>query len=221
MWRSYIAIGDSATEGVGDDVGGLVCRSWTDLVADTLASVGGGLHYRNLGKKGATAPVVLSEQVPLLRDAGPDLVSVTVGANDARRPDWTAAEFSADYEAILSAIDNGRVTILTLAYPDIADSLRRAGHEIRQSWRPYFERVHAVNDVIRRVGERHGAYLVDLEALEAAKDLRYISADFTHPNALGYLYTAKEALKLLGERCGLPGLADALSEEPASPSKSH
>jgi hypothetical protein len=33
MWTAYMAIGDSVSEGVGDDVGDVRCRSWTDWVA--------------------------------------------------------------------------------------------------------------------------------------------------------------------------------------------
>jgi lysophospholipase L1-like esterase len=210
VWSSYLAIGDSATEGVGDAVGDLECRSWTDLLAEGLVPVMHGLSYRNIARKGVTASVVLREQIPVLEQMRPDFVSITVGANDARVPDWTPEAFRAQFASILEVAVGAGARVMTLAYPDVVSAIERAGHEIPPSWRPYFDRVHKVNEVIRAVGGRYDAWLLDLESLSEAQDLRYFSRDFTHPNALGYLMTAQVALGIVAERLGLPDLADAV-----------
>lgn len=211
MWRSYLAMGDSATEGVGDDVPGIPCRSWADLVAEALQREIPGLVYRNIGRKGATAQVVLEQQVPVLREVRPDFVTLTVGANDARRPEWTLESLDAQLQAILEATREAGARPMMFAYPDILPVIQAAGHEIRDSWRPYFERMHAVNDAIRAVAARNGALLLDLECLETARDPRILSRDFTHPNALGYLLTAREALRILAPALGIPALAEAVA----------
>lgn len=211
MWKSYLAMGDSTTEGVGDAVGDLECRSWTDWVADALHSVAPGLQYRNVAVRGATAQDVLREQVPVLSHLRPDFVSLTVGANDARERNWAADTFEADYASILEAIARCGAQVMTATYPDIRPALENAGQPVPEAWRPYFERMHDISDIIRRVGERHHAYLLDLESHDMAKDPKYVSRDFTHPNALGYRLTAHEALTVLADRLGLPELASATS----------
>ena len=210
MWTSYLAMGDSTTEGVGDAVGDLECRAWTDWVADALRSGAPELQYRNIAKRGATAQDVLREQVPLFEQWRPDFASLTVGANDARKRDWTADAFEADYASILEAIEHCGAQVMTATYPDIRPALEKAGQPVPEAWRPYFERMHEVSEIIRCVGKRHHAYLLDLESHDMAQDPRYISRDFTHPNALGYRMTAHLALTVLAAQLGLPELASAI-----------
>lgn len=211
MWRSYLAMGDSATEGVGDDVPGIPCRSWADLVAEALQAEFPGLEYRNVGRKGATAELVIDQQLPVLRDMRPDFVTLTVGANDARRPEWTPEMFEAHLMTIVEAEREAGARTMMFAYPDIRSVIERAGHEVRESWRLYFDRMHAVNDVIREVAAHTGALMLDLECLEGARDPRILSRDFTHPNALGYLLTAREALGVLARELDIPALASAVT----------
>ena len=210
MFKSFLAIGDSITEGYGDPVGGLACRSWADWVFDALRTVAPDLAYRNVGSKGATASTILREQVPEIEAVRPDLVSVTVGANDARKPGWTAKVFESQYASILDAISDAGAQVMTAAYPDITPALERAGQPVPESWRPYFERMHDVDEVIRQVGARYDAWLVDLEFDAMAKEPRYLSRDFAHPNALGYRESARVALGVLADRLAMPELAEII-----------
>lgn len=204
MWSAYLAIGDSASKGVGDDVGALRCRSWTELLAEGLASDSPELKYRNVAYRGATAPGILRMQLPHLQEFGPDLVSVTVGANDARDPKWTAGAFSANFSAILAAIDDAGAQSMVATYPDIRSIFEQLGRNIRPSWKPYFERVREVNRIIREAGRSFDSLLVDLEWSEAATDPQYLSSDFTHPNAIGYRLAARTALEAIEERKSRP-----------------
>jgi len=50
--RSFVAVGDSFTEGLADDRGDGVFRGWADLVAQRLAQREPGLRYANLAVRG-------------------------------------------------------------------------------------------------------------------------------------------------------------------------
>lgn len=196
MWSKFLALGDSVTEGIGDDVGDLACRSWADWMVDGLRVGLPELEYRNVASGGATALTVLRTQIPEIEKFGPDLVSVTVGANDARVRDWTAAAFESEYALILESVASAGAQAMTATYADVEGVIKQSGGAIRESWRLYFDRMHEVNEVIRRVGERFDACLVDMESTQA-NDMRYLSRDMTHPNALAYRFIGQAALEAL------------------------
>ena len=60
MYASYVAIGDSFTEGVGDDLPDGRLRGWADLVAVGLAAAANQpVRYANLAIRGRKlAPIV-------------------------------------------------------------------------------------------------------------------------------------------------------------------
>jgi lysophospholipase L1-like esterase len=198
-WARYLALGDSVSEGVGDDAEGVTCRSWADWLVDGLRETAPRLEYRNVALRGATCATVLDQQLPEIARLSPDLVSVTIGGNDARVAEWTAPGFEAEYSAILEAIASAGALALTATYADVEAVIAQAGGTIRDSWRLYFERMHEVNAVIRDVSARYDACLVDMEST-AASDPRYLSSDFTHPNALAYRMIGQFALDALAAR---------------------
>ncbi|MCU1593031.1 MAG: hypothetical protein JWO12_423, partial [Frankiales bacterium] len=64
-WDSYVAIGDSTTEGLEDlhDDGGY--RGFADRLAEHIASAQGSLLYANLAVRGRKAAEVRQEQLPV------------------------------------------------------------------------------------------------------------------------------------------------------------
>jgi lysophospholipase L1-like esterase len=196
MWARYLALGDSVTAGYGDDTDDLECRSWADWLVDGLRAATPSLEYRNVAAPGATAAVLLASQVPEIERFRPDLVSVTVGANDARVAEWTAEGFKDQFATILRCATSAGAQVMTATYADVESTIRTAGGEIRNSWRLYFDRMHEVNEAIREVGRTFDAVLVDMESSEA-NDARYLSRDFTHPNALAYRLIGRVAHQTL------------------------
>lgn len=86
----YVAIGDSLSEGVGDEPwpdGSL--RGWTDRLAVLLAdhhAPGRAVTYANLAVRGLTASRVRDTQVEVAAAMHPDVVTLTAGMNDLLRP---------------------------------------------------------------------------------------------------------------------------------------
>ena len=194
-----MAIGDSITEGFGDSVPGLECRSWADWVADALLAIEPTLEYRNIGLRGTTTADVLLDQLSAVLVARPELVSITIGGNDARLPAWTPEQFEREFTELLSGVASTGAQLVTFAYPDIRPGIKAAGVEVRDSWALYFERLTVVDAVIRDVSQRFGTCLLDFEHFEAASSPENLSADYTHPNARGYRLAAEVALGRLTE----------------------
>ncbi|MEY2847735.1 MAG: hypothetical protein RI885_400, partial [Actinomycetota bacterium] len=86
-FTSYVAIGDSFTEGVGDEVSGGRVRGWADLVAQGLALASSDpVTYANLAIRGRLLEPIVVEQAPAAIALRPALVSFNGGGNDMLRP---------------------------------------------------------------------------------------------------------------------------------------
>jgi len=197
MWTRYVALGDSITEGYGDPVDGERLRSWTDWLADDLTRTSPGLAYRNLGLRASTCRDVLLGQIPAAVGAEPDLVTLTVGANDALGPDWSVARFRETFARTLEPLMELGADVVTYCYPDVGPQLAHAGHRLAPAWATYVERTRDANDAIRGVSAGVGALVLNYERFSPLLDPANISADRIHPNARGYRLAAHEALTRL------------------------
>jgi lysophospholipase L1-like esterase len=104
--NSFVALGDSFTEGVGDYYeDGLSCRGWADRFAEDLAAQRApGLRYANLAIRGKLLDQVIEEQVPAALALAPDLVSVAAGGNDLLRPRADPDQLAAMFEEMVVAL---------------------------------------------------------------------------------------------------------------------
>lgn len=85
----YAAIGDSFTEGIGDE-GPEGPVGWADRVAARLAD-DHDLLYANFAVRGRRLDAVIDEQVPaaLSLDPPPTMITFCAGGNDLLRPRFT------------------------------------------------------------------------------------------------------------------------------------
>src|SRR5277367_2761427 len=83
---SFVAIGDSFTEGLDDPAPGGGFRGWADRAAGLLAVEYPGLRYANLAVRGKLLRQIVAEQVPAAAAMSPGLVSIAGGGNDILRP---------------------------------------------------------------------------------------------------------------------------------------
>jgi len=83
----YVAIGDSFTEGVGDDLPDGGVRGWADLVAQGLAdATSQPVQYANLAIRGRLLGPIIEQQLEPALALGPTLISINGGGNDMLRP---------------------------------------------------------------------------------------------------------------------------------------
>ena len=83
---SFVAIGDSFTEGLNDAAPGGGYRGWADRLAGLIAVEHPGLRYANLAVRGKLIRQIVAEQVPAAIAMSPGLVSLAAGGNDIIRP---------------------------------------------------------------------------------------------------------------------------------------
>src|SRR6478609_6132335 len=167
----YIALGDSTAQGVGasNPADGYVGR-----LADELESrTGRSLRVVNLSVSGAKVADVVRDQLPLLAEVlaegqEPNLVTVTIGANDTGRT--SAEDFAADMQQVIDALPP------TSRVADVPYFRGRRG-------RSAFELSGIIRD---QVAARGDLVQVDLLINTRGLRLREYADDLFHPSALGY-----------------------------------
>ena len=112
--RSYVALGDSFSEGVGDPdpdrPNGV--RGWADRAAEVMAEHEPGFRYANLAIRGRKMHQVLTEQVDAALEMSPDLVTVYAGGNDILRPKVDIDSIVAPYGAALRRLRDAGTRVL-------------------------------------------------------------------------------------------------------------
>ncbi|MGO3328544.1 SGNH/GDSL hydrolase family protein [Gordonia sp. (in: high G+C Gram-positive bacteria)] len=188
----FVAIGDSQTEGMCDELGPDTYRGWADRLAEQLADINPGLHYANLAIRGKNTRNTLNEQLAPALAMKPDLVAAPLGMNDViGRADLDVVH--ADLEQIYGALAETGATVIISTFPDIA--------QINPLGRAFESRLFEVNDIMRGFARRHGFVLVDLFAAPVLRDRRAWSTDRLHASSLGHGRFAAGAAHALG----LPG----------------
>lgn len=192
-WQHYVALGDSLTAGVGDEVTGIETRGWADRFADALRAT----HYTNLAKRGATTDDMLARQVNPALALNPDIVSLLAGGNDMRQPDWNPERTRENLRAILTPFAERGISLLTFTMVDIFPAFPA---EQQMLFRQTQMLLHTVNDLMRDVSRELGAIVVDLQNAPEMLDLTTLSQDMIHPNMLGYQRIAQIAIAQVLER---------------------
>lgn len=101
-----MAVGDSFTEGVGDERPDGSVRGWADLVAQGLAdATGEPVQYANLAIRGRLLGPIVAEQLEPALALDPTLITFNGGGNDMLRPGtdlpWVVGTTRAAIERIL------------------------------------------------------------------------------------------------------------------------
>lgn len=207
-WRRFVAVGDSFTEGLADEHPTLAGEhvGWADRVAGALAArnarEGLDLRYANLAVRGRRIDAVLAEQLPAALALRPDLVSLSAGGNDVLRPRVSIPQVMGTLEAAVG-------------------QLRAAGSDVvlftsaNVSWIPVVGRITPRlvehNAELWAIGQRTGAFVVDIYTLRALRDPRMYAEDRIHLSSQGHARVAAQVLWTLG----LPVDDDGWADPPA------
>ncbi|MGI5327779.1 SGNH/GDSL hydrolase family protein [Actinomadura nitritigenes] len=177
--RTYVAIGDSFTEGLNDPYPGEDdrFRGWADRLAEHLAEHTPGLRYANLAVRGKLVRQIVDDQVPRAVGLNPDLVTFCAGGNDMIRP-------GADPDALAVVFDDAvrrlratgsRVVVFT----GFDTRGLRSGSRIRGKAATY-------NMHLRAIADRRGCSVVDLWSLRIFNDPRAWYEDRLHLSPEGH-----------------------------------
>jgi len=171
-WRSFVALGDSFTEGLDDFRVDGSPRGWADRVAEQLGAAHPGLRYANLAVRGKLLDDVVTEQVPVAERLRPDLISFSAGGNDIIRLACDVDDLAARFDAALSRVAAIGATVIVFTGFDV-----RRMHPLIRRLRG---RIACFNEMMRSSAEHHGSVVVDLWGMSVLGDPRAWSADRLH-----------------------------------------
>lgn len=187
-------MGDSFTEGVGDDQADGSIRGWADRVADGLA-VHGGEHvfYANFAVRGRLLSAIAGEQVDaaLALDPKPDLLVINGGGNDMLRPDYSTERCVGLLASVVERAAEAGVDLLILSGPNPSERLPMSATFNRRGR----ELTDAIPGLIAGL---EGATFINCFDDEELGDGRYWSEDRLHLNPLGHERVAAIVLTALG-----------------------
>ncbi len=189
----YVAIGDSFTEGVGDEQPGGGTRGWADLVATGLASATGEtVQYANLAIRGRLLEPIATTQLDaaLALSPPPTLLTFNGGGNDMMRPgvDLTRLVRLTEH-AIRRCADAGvRMVLLSGADPSARLPFGRMIHR----------RGTELTVAVAELADRHDLVFVDMFNDQEIRKPGYWSADRLHLNGDGHRRVASRVLAALG-----------------------
>jgi lysophospholipase L1-like esterase len=195
-WRSFVAVGDSFTEGMDDrDPSGTGYRGWADLVAAHLAAEAAArseeFHYANLAIRGRLFAGVVEQQVPKALEMRPDLVTFAAGGNDALRRNFDGPALIARFEEVIARLRGVGADVTLFRFADM--SRRLPGKRI------ILPRTSFLNDAVVEVAARQGAYVVDLWSdEELSVNTAMWSEDRLHLSTAGHHRVAGHVLTALG-----------------------
>lgn len=189
VWTSYIAIGDSFTEGLDDWRDDGVPRGWADRLAERLAEDAPFLRYANLAVRGKLLDQIVADQLPAAEALRPDLITFCAGGNDIIRP-------RCSLDSLAQRLDHATGRLAATG----ADVVMFTGFDTRKV--PVLNtvrgRIAAFNAVLRDIAARHGCTLVDLWAMAPLAEPASWGRDRLHLTPDGHRRVALGVCEALG-----------------------
>jgi len=192
----YVALGDSFTEGVGDEMLGGWVRGWADLVAGVLSErwlredpAGERTGYANLAVRGKLLGAIIDEQLDPALVLHPDLITFAGGGNDMLRPRTDTLTLLRLIDLTVARMTDSGATVVMFTGADPCDGLPM-GARIRTSG-------NRLAAGARTIADRRGALLVDLWPIEELRHPGYWASDRLHLNEIGHQQVAGRVLDVL------------------------
>lgn len=192
---SFVAIGDSFTEGLNDPAPGGGFRGWADRLAGLLAAQYPGLRYANLAVRGKLLREIVAEQLPAAAAMSPGLVSLAGGGNDILRPGADPDTLAELFDVAVARLRETGAQVLIFTGSD------PVGIPVLRLLRG---RIAAYNMHLRAIADARDCYLVDLWSMRFLRDMNAWSTDRLHLSPESHQRVALRAAEVLG----IPGNGD-------------
>ncbi|MGW1677571.1 SGNH/GDSL hydrolase family protein [Saccharopolyspora sp. NPDC002376] len=192
-WDSFVALGDSFTEGLDDARPNGAFRGWADRVAEHLTADNPDLSYANLAVRGKLIRQIVDDQVPQAIELRPGLVSFTAGGNDIIRPGSDPDTVAQLFEPAVAELRAAGIDVLIGTGFDTTET---------PILRHVRGKVGTYNSHLRSIADRHGCYVLDLWSMRVLRDSRAWSDDRLHLSADGHRRVALRACEALGVETG-------------------
>lgn len=215
QWRSYVALGDSITEGLGDSsrMQGGEYYGWATrlglLLARSAARTPDGtsetdMNFANLAVRSRRVSD-MAEQVDRALELTPDLVSMLIGSNNLVAPRVKISALTTELAHQVARLRAAGIDVL-LATPFLP---RRAVSRVIAG------RFAAFNNQIRTIAREQGCLLLDIDTIPEIGDLQNWCEDRVHLASSGHRILAYRAAAVLGvpDAAVLGSLEAALHDE--------
>ena len=193
-YGSYVAIGDSLSEGLGDFTFHKTRRynGWTDRLAGLLAKEaqdeGREFEFANFALRGSKIKTIMDWQLKRALETNADLVTVMAGSNDLTTAPEKLPELRDIYrQGLQRLIDSGSDVI-------IANTINPLHLRV---FKPLRYRAERMSDLITGLGHEFRIPVLDLFGIEHFRDICYWADDMVHFSGHGHVKVANEAAKLL------------------------
>ncbi|WP_329563074.1 SGNH/GDSL hydrolase family protein [Kitasatospora sp. NBC_01266] len=197
-FTSYLALGDSFTEGMCDDLGpdGRY-RGWADRLATALALEvldpevdGGDFRYANLAVRGKLIGQIVEEQLDPALACGAELVTLAGGLNDVLRP---GCEIAVVQRRLGAAVERLLATGAVVVLFTSTDPSRRMAGSAR-----LMPAIHQLRAFVTELGAHPRVAVVDLFPAACFDDRRLWAEDRLHLSPEGHRRVAEAARQALG-----------------------
>jgi lysophospholipase L1-like esterase len=201
LYRSYVALGDSLTEGLGDTdfTRNRLNKGWADRLAGILAAeakqFGEPFEYANLAVRGQTIAEILTSQLEDALRIKPDLVTIMAGANDIMSSRRNHDSIRALLRGAISRLHDQGIQVLVVNtinpahYPVFAVMARKS---------------REMSDLIEAVAREFEAPVLDLYSLEQFGRMSFWYDDLVHFSNHGHAMIANLAAEKLKLSFRLP-----------------
>ncbi len=190
--RSFVAIGDSFTEGLDDPAVGDMprFRGWADRVAEHFTTLEPQFRYANLAIRGRRLDEIIDEQLPRALELRPELVSLAGGTNDVLRPKVDLDRLGRRFQdAVRRLRENGSQVVL---FQSVDPTLR--SKLIGRS----LPRINALTTIVEETAERYQCSIVKLWGARVLEHPDMWSEDRLHLSSAGHQRVAGAVLEALG-----------------------
>ncbi|MDY7088964.1 MAG: SGNH/GDSL hydrolase family protein [Actinomycetota bacterium] len=188
-YRSFVAMGDSFTEGLNDAYPDGSFRGWADLVAARLAvDSGPDFGYANLAIRGKVMHEIIEEQLEPTLAMRPDLVSIAAGGNDALRVRVDPYALVRQLDGVVRRLRESGAEVILFRFADVTVHLPAI----------LGRRAAVLNDGASMLAARYDAHLVDLFGDNAFHHPHMWAPDRLHLSPAGHRRTAGHVLNVLG-----------------------
>ena len=211
IYTSYVAIGDSLSEGLGDFnfETQREHNGWTDRLAALLSAeakeLGVDFRYANLALRGSKIRTIMGSQLEAALRLQPDLVTIMAGSNDFMASDKALLELEQLYRDGIKLLLAAGCDVL------VANTIRPAHLRVFKKVLP---RASRMSSMIERVARDLGVQVIDVHGTEWNSRLCYWAEDMVHFSGHGHIKIANHAAEMLGLKFRMPELPESQMQAP-------
>jgi lysophospholipase L1-like esterase len=187
----YVALGDSFTEGVGDELPDGRVRGWADLVAEGMAAASPDrVLYANLAIRGRLLDRIIDTQLEHALALEPTLVTFNGGGNDILRPNTDTMALSQRFTEVIDRVAASGAQLVLMSGGNPTAGL------------PMRARISAKGDLLNQLvsglAEDRGVPFADNWSDRELAKAAYWSEDRIHLAPVGHHRVAARVLATIG-----------------------